>query len=109
MDSGNLRLFTTYNGQITNAMEQPILYRENDMYIMDANAIKKVSSKERMLIHRCRIFMQVECISDIANAEGTKLMEAWQSPKTLKPLTSNKKWPKQSDPGRQAWNIWKTF
>jgi hypothetical protein len=76
---------------------------------MEAHAITKVSSKERMLIHRCRIFMQVECVSDIANAEGTKLMEAWLSPKTLKPSKSNKNWPKQSDPGRQAWNIWKKF
>jgi hypothetical protein len=97
------------NGQITNATTQPKLYCENDMYIMDAHAITKVSSKERMLIHRCRIFMQVECVSDIANAEGTKLMEAWLSPKTLKPSKSNKNWPKQSDPGRQAWNIWKKF
>jgi hypothetical protein len=36
-------------------------------------------------------------------------MEAWLSPKTLKPSTSDKKWPKQSDHGRQAWNIWKKF
>jgi hypothetical protein len=96
-------------GKITNATVKPRTYRENDSYIMDDKSITKMSRKEQILINRCRIFLQVETISDIANAEGTHIKKAWFNPNDKKPSHSNLDWPGQGDPGSEAWKIWKTF
>jgi hypothetical protein len=44
---------------------------------MDTDIIPRLSRKEQILINRCRLFLQVECISDISNAEGTKIRPEW--------------------------------
>jgi ribonuclease HI len=51
----------------------------------------------------------VECISDISNASGTLIQDAWYSPETTKPSTSAKQWPLQKNPGKEAWSIWRRF
>jgi hypothetical protein len=51
----------------------------------------------------------VECLSDIANADGMQIREEWLEPNTTKPSRSLKKWPHQEDPGEEAWKIWKNF
>jgi hypothetical protein len=60
-----------------------------------------------MLIHRCRIYLQVEVLSDIANSAGDTISESWFEPHSAKTSYSLKKWPKQQDPGKEAWRIWK--
>jgi hypothetical protein len=76
---------------------------------MDSPQIREKTRKEQILINRCRIFLQVECISNIATADGTALNKSWYSSQSLKRSTSNKAWPLQSDPGKEAWNIWENF
>jgi hypothetical protein len=44
---------------------------------MDAEIIPWLSRKEQILINRCRLFLQVECVSNISNAEGTKICQEW--------------------------------
>jgi hypothetical protein len=51
----------------------------------------------------------VEVLSDISDAAGNSIHEAWFHPTTEKPSYSLKKWPKQNDPGKEAWRIWKKF
>jgi hypothetical protein len=76
---------------------------------MDAPTLDLLTRKERILIHRCQIFLQVECISDIANAEGTRILPEWLDPLAAKPSHSTKNWPQQGYPGKQAWAIWRKF
>jgi hypothetical protein len=83
--------------------------REGDRYIMDSPFLKSCTYKNRMLIHRCRIFLQVELLSDISNANGDRILEQWKNNKPNKPSRSHKKWPAQRDPGNEAWKIWKKF
>jgi hypothetical protein len=76
---------------------------------MDSEILSNMTYKDRMLIHRCRIFLQVEVLSDISDAQGESLLKAWLDPYADKPSHSLKNWPKQSDPGREAWKIWRKF
>jgi hypothetical protein len=62
-----------------------------------------------MLIHRCRLFLQVEVLSDISNAAGELILGVWLEPSSTKPSYSTKRWPKQSDPGKDTWKIWKKY
>jgi hypothetical protein len=97
------------NGSITNATATPSLYREGDSYIMDAPIFNTLTRKEQILINRCRIYQQVECISDIATADGSKIHAEWYSNERQRPSRSRKKWPRQGDPGQEAWKIWERF
>jgi hypothetical protein len=97
------------NGSITNATATPSIYREGDSYIMDAPIFNTLTRKEQILINRCRIYQQVECISDIATADGSKIHKEWYSNKYQRPSHSQKKWPRQGDPGQEAWKIWEKF
>jgi hypothetical protein len=94
---------------ITNASSSPMVYREGDTYIMDTPLLRTMSRKEQILINRCRIFQQVECISDIATADGTAICHEWLVKKSSRRSSSNKVWPLQGDPGNEAWKIWRKF
>jgi hypothetical protein len=76
---------------------------------MDSALLQTATYKERMLIHRCRLFLQVEVLSDISDAAGESIPEIWLGPGLPKPSHSTKRWPKQSNPGKEAWRIWKNF
>jgi ribonuclease HI/enamine deaminase RidA (YjgF/YER057c/UK114 family) len=97
------------DAKITGATQTPLMYRENDQYLMDSSTLKNCTYKERMLIHRCRIFLQVEVLSDISDATGESILSAWLEPTSKKPSHSLKQWPKQNDPGEEAWKIWRKF
>lgn len=97
------------NGKITNATPTPKAYQIHDRYIMDSETLHTLSYKERMLIHRCRLYLQVEVLSDISDAAGEHILQPWFGPDEQKPSYSTKSWPQQKNPGKEAWRIWRRF
>jgi hypothetical protein len=97
------------NAKIMNALEDMPRFRINDSYIMDSPLLPRLTRKEQILINRCRIFLQIECLSDITNSEGNRILEEWRDYNSIKSSKSLKKWPIQSNPGPEAWKIWKHF
>jgi hypothetical protein len=97
------------DGKIVGFGSRPPRFREGDLFIMDSEVINKCTYKERMLIHRCRLHLQVEVLSDITNDRGDRIQDAWKNNSNPKPSRSTKKWPTQSDPGKEAWRIWRKF
>jgi hypothetical protein len=97
------------NAQIKNATNTPPKFRKFDSYIMDTSTLVTMTRKEQILINRCRLFLQVECLSDISDAEGKKILDEWYSPDTTKSSRSLKQWPLQGNPGQEAWKLWKKF
>jgi hypothetical protein len=81
----------------TNATAGLATYRINNSMIMDAPESRQMSRKEQILINRCRIFLQVESISDIASSDGRFIHKAWLNNNSQKPLRSTKRWPKQGE------------
>jgi hypothetical protein len=65
------------DGKIMGATKTPPTYRQNDQYIMDSDILQTTTYKERMLIHRCRIFLQVKVLSDISDAMGERILSEW--------------------------------
>jgi hypothetical protein len=97
------------NASITNIIPIPPLFRQGDSYIMDAPHFSTLTRKEQILVNRCRIYQQVECVSEIATASGDKLNTNWFSNKQQRPSKSKKTWPRQGDPGPEAWKTWERF
>jgi hypothetical protein len=97
------------NAGISNATTPRAIYRQNDGYIMDLPILRTLSRKEQILINRCRLYLQVECVSDITDSTGHNIKKSWIYKNESKNSRSTKIWPKQGDPGDQAWKIWRNF
>jgi hypothetical protein len=97
------------NGRIVGVNKQPETFREGDQFLMDSPILQQKTYKERMLIHRCRLFLQIELISDITSADGKRILNEWKHHSGDKPSASLKKWPLQRNPGKEAWKIWRGF
>jgi hypothetical protein len=76
------------NGGIIGATKKPTTYREQDTYLMDATHIDQVPRRDKIYIHRCRIYLQVATMSDIASSDGTRINKAWYEPDSIKPSCS---------------------
>jgi hypothetical protein len=94
---------------IRNATAQPSMFRENDAYLMDSPYLNKITRRERIYIHRCRIHLQVATLSDISTSAGHHIHQAWFGPTTDKPSRSLLSWPIQASPNRGAWLTWGKF
>jgi hypothetical protein len=81
------------DGKIIGATSKPALYREKDMYLMDAQQLNEFLIREKIYIHRCRLHLQVETVSDIATALGTHIHKAWFTQSEEKPSISLIRWP----------------
>jgi hypothetical protein len=97
------------NGKILNATLTPEVYREHDSYIMDAPLLSTLTRKEQILINWCRLYLQVECLSDICSSDGSRILEDWKYANENTPSHSRKEWPLQSDPGADTWSIWRAY
>jgi hypothetical protein len=97
------------NGKILGATPRPKLYRENDSYLMDAHHLLDFSRREIIYIHRCRLHLQVETMSDISTASGTSILKAWYTKSDKKPSRSKLRWPRQDAPCNAAWATWRKF
>jgi ribonuclease HI len=97
------------NGQIIGATETPKIYRENDQYLMDSPLIETLSRRDQIYIHRCRLHLQVETLSDITTSDGQHINAAWRHANTDKPSVSIVRWPRQKSPHKAVWKVWTKF
>jgi hypothetical protein len=97
------------NGKIMHATRKPDVYREHDQYLMDASYLINQSRRDKLYIHRCRLYLQVETLSDIATAAGTQIHRSWFQREASRPSKSMIQWPRQNCPNKQAWNAWVRF
>jgi hypothetical protein len=97
------------NSQIINATNRPLLYRQHDSYLMDAQILPQLTRKEQILINRCRLFLQVERLSDISSADRTTILDDWKQANDHTSSRSAKSWTSQGNPGEEAWKIWRLF
>jgi hypothetical protein len=97
------------NGKIVTNIPKPKLFRENDFYLMDSEYLNDFSIREKIYIHRCRLHLQVETLSDISTAAGSHIHKAWILNLENKPSSATARWPRQDSPGNMAWAAWKKF
>jgi hypothetical protein len=63
---------------------------------------------EMQNIKRCRVFLQVECLSDSCTADGLTTDPELQA-QSLAVSQSGIKWPLQAKPGPRSWAVWRRF
>jgi hypothetical protein len=88
----------------------PKLQRENDLYLMDHFLTLRLSAKTLKRINYCRLYLNVHTLSDITNATGTEIDDAFYEG-DINLLTNRmavSKWLKinQPRPGDRTWQEW---
>lgn len=80
---------------------------EGDCYLMERISQYIKSSNELLQINRCRIFLQIELLSDMVTADGLKFRnDIWEGRKSNM-RRSRGKWPNQPCPGNSLWVKWR--
>jgi hypothetical protein len=85
------------------------LRRIHDRILMDDVMAGFSSDSEIQGIDRCRLCLQVECLSDISTADGARLDPGLQKKPPTVTSTSRIQWPCQGLPGPRAWATWRRF
>jgi hypothetical protein len=80
--------------------------RGDDILIMEHMRLHLATS-DLIQFNRCRIYLQVLCISDICTAEG-KYIDWYAANGKQNPTKKSRwRWPNQGEPPQDAWNSWK--
>ena len=81
--------------------------RDGDEFLMDAFHRAGYSKKRLSKLNRCRLFLQVEILSDITDGTGNQISNcAYQGHRTSHELSSHD-WPEQISPNANHWALWR--
>ncbi len=83
---------------------------KGDRYIMQAILEQtNITGDELRMINYCRIYLQVELISDIATADGKFIrQDVWVGKRVLEQGNTNTfEWAKQPRPSEKIWQLWR--
>mmetsp|Transcript_21350 Transcript_21350/g.30549 ORF Transcript_21350/g.30549 Transcript_21350/m.30549 type:complete len:1538 (+) Transcript_21350:1841-6454(+) len=80
--------------------------RQGDGAIMTIFIESGYSGKDLAQLNRCRLYVQVFFISDVATADGKYIDEKYRQRIKNPERVSTWKWPAQGIPDRQAWRLW---
>ena len=85
----------------------------NDINIMDHFMQQNNPIQKLLQINRCRVYLQVLSLSDLASADGARLIAPALSGSHLIDRWSTLEWPNQECPTKADWRVWeaalKTF
>jgi hypothetical protein len=67
------------------------------------------TDSEMRNINRCRVVLQIECLSDVCTADGLTTDPGLQAQPPTVASQSTIKWPLQAIPGSRSWATWRRF
>ena len=81
--------------------------KENDVFLMQVFAQQGYRNSKLHTLNRCRQHLQVITLGDITDAGGTIILPPIKKGQIMSTSTSIYQWPRQPDPGPQAWRLWR--
>lgn len=85
----------------------PNLPRAHDQYIMDYFISLKLPKNAMVRLNRCRLYLRVLTISDIASACGTYILSAAKHGQLEFMRSSTLRWVSQGQPTKTDWATWR--
>ena len=96
-----------YNIQLKGYYEKPSVSRINDYALMDRLVEMDLHNENDMIkINRCRIFLNVMNLSDIANGNGNRISHHILNHRKDPDRISKYQWPHQPYPTKNEWDAW---
>jgi hypothetical protein len=84
----------------------PASIRDNDVILMDYFIRQGYSGASLGLLNRCRLYLQIISLADIASADGSCIIPDVFCGIPLTDRTSTLRWPHQQRPNQKAWDLW---
>jgi hypothetical protein len=85
----------------------PAIPREHDKTLMDHFTSLQLPSAILGTLNRCRLYLQVITVSDIAATNGLFILQQIREGRHLSTRRSRLEWPNQGRPSSAKWAIWK--
>jgi hypothetical protein len=108
----SIRQYLTASGfglKLTKPLYTASTRRTHDKVLMDdVLHIVKTPTKIQQ-INKVRLFLRVECLSEICTANGLELLESLWAPQPFTESQTMKFWPRQNNPGKTTWTAWYEF
>jgi len=82
------------------------IQREYDEFIMPAFVKYGIPTSELLILNKCRSYLQVMSVSDIANGDGKTIAKNFMDGKKDDTRRSTLKWTNVVRPGYNAWKLW---
>ena len=86
--------------------DTPIL-RVSDQFLMSIFESHKCTPKELEILNRCRLFLQVELLSDICTGDGSSLRSDILTLRNPPAHRSTRIWPRSGRPNASCWKFWR--
>jgi len=83
--------------------------RTNDKYIMEEIVTYDISDKELGIFNECRLYLQIETLSDMANGKGTYFSSCYYRGRRDDQRISKFTWPSMKRPNVTKWMIWQKW
>lgn len=80
--------------------------RDGDVFLMESFAKNGFSPKQLAMLNRCRMFLRVIYLSDLATGDGTSLPVSVFHQRTPLDIHSDVSWPPQVAPNAHSWRLW---
>jgi Reverse transcriptase (RNA-dependent DNA polymerase) len=91
---------------VLRTLHEPEQRSDDDDFIMAKVISGNFSKTDIRLFNWCRIYLQVEKLSDILTADGKRIrQQIWNGIQHTKCTRWN--WPRQPNPGQKGWKVWK--
>lgn len=107
----NLRNFLDTYGIHVNITcpDIPTVACENDEFLMDAFRLRGNNYGPDMMtqLNACRMYLQVQRVSDITDARGTRIRKEILDGSDCDHFSSTSRWPRQGRPTKSMWLNWK--
>jgi hypothetical protein len=84
----------------------PTLSRAGDFHLMEVFSTLNLPHSAMTSLNRCRLYLQVITVSDIASADGTYILPQFRLGQPQDDRTSTLLWPIQGRPTRSEWQLW---
>ncbi len=85
----------------------PTLAREHDNFLMEIFQAHNFSPSQLRQLNHCRLFLQVITISDIATADGKRILPSALQGIRASDRSSSLQWPRQESPPKPVWDLWR--
>jgi len=96
-----------YNVSLQGSYVTPVINRVNDYALMEKLIQLDIYTDEDIQsINRCRIYLQVQNLSEITNGHGTQISYCAKNYIKDPDRISNYEWPKQPSPRKRDWETW---
>ena len=81
--------------------------RDGDIFLMEAFSLLRYSATQLRILNQCRLYLQVELLSDLTTGDGTALHPGCLDTHDPRNNRSEYDWPFQPKPNNRAWSLWR--